>query len=48
MAINVNTYLQFPETGSIQTPPVGFIVLYMNTDGLMYIKDSNGVQTRIS
>ena len=40
--------IQFISTGSIETPPVGFTVLYMNTDGLLYIKDSNGTQTRIS
>ncbi len=40
--------VQLAATGSIETPPVGFIVLYMNTDGLLYIKNSNGVQTRIS
>ena len=40
--------IQLVATGSIETPPVGFTVLYMNTDGLLYIKDSNGIQTRIS
>ena len=40
--------IQLIATGSIETPPVGFTVLYMNTDGLLYIKNSNGTQTRIS
>ena len=42
------TDIQLIATGSIETPPVGFTVLYMNTDGLLYIKNSNGTQTRIS
>jgi hypothetical protein len=40
--------IQLVATGSIETPPAGFIVMYMNTDGLLYIKDANGTQTRIS
>lgn len=42
------TSIQFAATGSIETPSIGYITLYMNTDGLMYIKDSNGTQTKIS
>ncbi len=35
-------------TGSIDTPPPGFVSLYMKDDGLLYIKRSDGTESRIS
>ena len=31
-------------TGSMENPPSGSIVLYMNTNGRIFIKDSGGTQ----
>jgi hypothetical protein len=40
--------IQFAATGSMESPDPGFITLYVNTDGNLYAKFSNGSQTRLS
>lgn len=42
------TEIQFIATGSIETPELDFITLYMNTDGNLYAKTSNGNQIKLS
>jgi hypothetical protein len=42
------TDIQLIATGSIETPDVGFVNMYLNTDGYIYVKFSNGSQTRVS
>lgn len=43
------TEIQFVSTGSIETPEeAGFITLYMNTDGYLYVKFSNGTEARLT
>jgi len=42
------TDVQLVTSGSVATPPVGFVTLYANTDGNLYIKNSNGTQTQIN
>jgi hypothetical protein len=42
------TEIQFAITGSIETPPVGFITLYAKTDGNIYAKLSNGTEKKLS
>lgn len=42
------TEIQFAATGSMESPEVGFITLYVNTDGNLYAKTSNGIQTKLS
>ena len=42
------TEIQFVATGSIETPDSGFVTLYMNTDGFIYVKFSNGTQARLT
>jgi hypothetical protein len=32
-------------TGSVSTPPNGFITLYMKDDGFLYIKRSDGTDS---
>lgn len=40
--------IQFAATGSMESPDPGFITLYVNTDGNLYAKFSNGSQTKLS
>jgi hypothetical protein len=42
------TDIQLTATGSIETPDVGFVNMYLNTDGYIYVKFPNGSQTRVS
>ena len=42
------TQLQFVATSSMDTPEAGFIALYMNTDGYLYIKFPNGSEARLT
>lgn len=42
------TEIQFAATGSIETPPVDFITLYVKTDGNIYAKLSNGTEKKLS
>ena len=42
------TEIQFITTGSIETPENGFITLYVNTDGNLYAKTSDGNQVKLS
>ena len=42
------TQLQFVATSSIDTPESGFIALYMNTDGYLYVKFANGSEARLT
>ena len=42
------TEIQFAATGSMDTPEAGFIVLYMNTDGYLYVKFPNGSEARLT
>lgn len=42
------TEIQFAVTGSIETPEVGFITIYADTDGFLYAKLSNGTQTKLT
>lgn len=35
-------------TGSVPTPLSGFVTLYMKTDGLLYIKRSDGTESLVS
>ena len=42
------TEIQFAATGSIESPDPGFITLYVNTDGFLYAKLSNGTQVKLS
>ena len=42
------TEIQFATTGSIETPDPGFITLYANTDGYLYVKFSNGSEARLT
>jgi len=42
------TEIQFVATSSMDTPEPGFVTIYMNTDGNLYAKFSNGSQTRLS
>jgi hypothetical protein len=42
------TEIQFATTGSIESPDVGFITVYANTDGNIYAKTSNGNQVKLS
>jgi hypothetical protein len=42
------TEIQLVVTGSIETPESGFITLYVNTDGNLYAKTSDGVQIKLS
>ena len=40
--------IQFVATSSIETPGAGFITLYMNTDGYLYVKFPNGSEARLT
>jgi hypothetical protein len=40
--------IQLVATGSIETPDPGFVTLYVNTDGNLYAKFSNGSETKLS
>lgn len=42
------TEIQFVATGSIETPDSGFVTLYMNTDGFLYVKFSDGTQAKLT
>jgi hypothetical protein len=42
------TEVQFVATSSMDTPEAGFIALYVNTDGYLYIKFSNGSEARLT
>jgi len=42
------TEIQFVSTGSIEIPEAGFITLYMNTDGFLYVKFPNGSEARLT
>jgi hypothetical protein len=42
------TEVQLITSGSAVTPPVGYITLYAKTDGNLYIKNSNGIETQIN
>ena len=42
------TEIQLSATGSIETPDSGVITLYVNTDGNIYVKDSDGNQKKLS
>ena len=54
MFIYLNNYMrilddiQLQGTGSVSTPEPNFLSLYLGTDGILYVKKSNGVITRIS
>jgi hypothetical protein len=41
------TDIQFIATSSIETPESGFVTLYLQTDGYMYVKLSNGTEYRL-
>lgn len=41
------TDIQFVATSSIETPESGFVTLYLQTDGYMYVKLSNGTEYRL-
>ncbi len=42
------TEIQFVATGSMDTPESGLVALYMNTDGYLYVKFSNGSEARLT
>jgi hypothetical protein len=42
------TEIQFVATGSMDAPPSGFVAIYMNTDGFLYVKFSNGSEARLT
>ena len=42
------TEIQFVATSSMDTPESGFIALYMNTDGYLYVKFANGSEARLT
>lgn len=42
------TEIQFVATGSMDTPPSGFVTIYANTDGFLYVKFSNGAEARLT
>jgi hypothetical protein len=42
------TEIQFATTGSIESPDVGFITLYANTDGNLYAETPDGNQVKLS
>ena len=42
------TEIQFVATSSMDTPGAGFITLYMNTDGFLYVKFPNGSEARLT
>jgi flagellar basal body rod protein FlgF len=42
------TPIQFVATGSMDTPSPGFVAIYMNTDGFLYVKFSNGSEARLT
>jgi hypothetical protein len=42
------TEIQFATTGSIESPDVGFITIYANTDGNLYAETLNGNQVKLS
>jgi hypothetical protein len=42
------TDIQFVSASSMETPDLGFVTVYMKTDGYLYAKFSNGVEARLS
>jgi hypothetical protein len=42
------TEIQFVTTSSMDTPEPGFVVLYMNIDGYLYVKFPNGSEARLT
>lgn len=42
------TEIQFVATSSMDAPPIGLVTLYMQTDGYLYIKFSDGSETRLT
>lgn len=42
------TEIQFVATSSMDTPGAGFIALYMNTDGFLYVKFPDGSEARLT
>jgi hypothetical protein len=40
--------IQLVATSSIETPDPGFVTLYVNTDGNLYAKTSNGNQVKLN
>jgi hypothetical protein len=42
------TEIQFATTGSMESPPVGYITLYANTDGNLYAETPDGNQVKLS
>lgn len=42
------TEIQFVATSSMDTPPFGFIALYMQTDGYLYVKFPDGSEARLT
>jgi hypothetical protein len=46
--MEVSRDIQLVATGSISNPNSGFITMYINTDGKLYLKRSDGSQALIS
>jgi hypothetical protein len=46
--MEVSRDIQLVATGSINSPNPGFITMYMNTDGKLYLKRPDGSQALIS
>jgi hypothetical protein len=46
--MEVSRDIQLVTTGSINAPNPGFITMYMNTDGKLYLKRPDGSQALIS
>ena len=42
------TEIQFVATSSMDTPPSGFVSLYMQNDGYLYVKFPNGSEARLT
>ena len=42
------TEIQFVATSSMDTPPLGLVTLYMQTDGYLYVKFPNGSEARLT
>jgi hypothetical protein len=42
------TEIQFVTTSSMDTPESGFVTLYMNIDGYLYVKFANGSEAKLT